>query len=116
MKLSEIKGEEAFSVLAELIDPVSEIMADKDVENTYRSAPRLALVKLLLQKHQKELITIMATLDRVPVNEYEVSLISLPAKVFELLNDPELAPIFQSQAQTETSSGSVMESTEVKEK
>ena len=30
MKLSDIKGERALDVLADLIDPVAEIMADKD--------------------------------------------------------------------------------------
>lgn len=116
MKLSDIKGDEAFEVLADLIDPASAIMADKEVETSFRSEPRLAFIKLLLKKHSKEITEILAILDRKPVEEYEVNLVALPVKVMELLNDPELEGLFQSQGQTETSSGSATENTEVKEK
>lgn len=115
MKLSDIKGEDALEVLADIIDPVSSIIADKEVEMAYKGAPRIVLVKLLLKKHKKEIIEIMATLDRQPVEDYEITLVSLPAKVIELLNDPALIEVFPSLRQTETSSGSAMENTEVEE-
>lgn len=116
MKLSDIKGDEAFDVLADLIDPLTAIMSDAEVDHAFKNLPRLAFVKVLLKKHKKEITEILAILDRTPVEEYEVSLVALPVKVMELLNDPELAELFQSQGQTVTYSGSAMENTEVAEK
>lgn len=116
MKLSEIKGDEAFEVLADLIDPMTAIMNDDEVADAFKSLPRLAFVKILLKKHKRELTEILAILERTPVDEYEVSLVALPVKVMDLFNDPELAELFQSQGQTMTSSGSATENTEVDKK
>lgn len=116
MKLSEIKGDRAFDALADIIEPVSTIMTDQEVLDTYRGAPKMELVKLLLKKHRKAITEIMAILDGVPVEEYEVSVVSLPVKLLEILNDPELAKVFQSPEQTKTSFGSVTGNTEEKEK
>ena len=57
---------------------------------------------------------ILATLDRVPVEEYHCNLLSLPMKVIEILNDPELLAFFtyQGQSEDEADSGSVTENTE----
>ncbi len=116
MKLSDIKGEEAFDVLEALIDPASRIMADQEVTKTFNSgAPKLELAKLLLREHKKEIIEILAILDRVPVEEYEVNLLTLPKKLLEILNDPMMAEVFPSPEQTKTSSTSATENTEEEE-
>lgn len=116
MTLSEIKGEDAFDVLADILDPLSAISTDEEVSRVYKTETRLELVKLLLKKHKREVLEIMAALDRTPVDEYEVSLVTLPAKVLELINDPALKGFFPSPEQKETSSGSATENTEVAEK
>lgn len=121
MKLSDIKGEEALDVLADLIEPVAIIMADKKVSNIYNSGqPKINLVKYIIKNHKSRVVEILAILDRKDPKEYEkdMSLLTLPIKLLELLNDEELISVFQSQGQNmgQTSSGSVMENTEVEEK
>lgn len=116
MKLSDIKGEDALDVLADLIDPAAKIMDNKKVEQAYRGAPRLEFIKVLLKECKKEVIEIMAILDQTPVEDYEINIISIPAKVKELLDDPVMSELFRSQGQTETSSGSATENIEVEEK
>lgn len=117
MKLSEIKGEAAIDVLADLIDPMSEIISDKEIETLFKmNAPKLKLVKTALKKHKKEVIEILAVLDGESPETYDVNIVTLPLKVLELLNDPMVANLFQSQGQKnqEEHSGSAMGNTEGK--
>lgn len=121
MKLSDFKGDEALDVLADLIEPAAKIMADKEVVKIYKSGqPKITLVKRVIKNHKSELIEILATLDKKDPKEYakELTLVTLPIKLLELLNDEDLVAVFQSQGQNmaQTSSGSVMENIEVEEK
>ena len=56
----------------------------------------------------------MAAMDGVPVEEYKCNVFTLPVKILELLNDPDLVQLFTYQGQTgdAKSSGSVSENTE----
>ena len=120
MRLSEIKGEDAIEVIADIIEPIAIIAADKDFEKERKAKkPMLMLVKYVLKKHRQSVIEILAALDMKTVEEYleTVNVVSLPKQIMEALNDPEVMSLFQSQSQTEkTSFGSVMESTEASEK
>lgn len=115
MKLSDIKGEKALDVLADIIDPISEISADQNVVNNVRSGNKLAAVKVMLKSHQRAVIDIMAYLNCEDPKTYNPSLLELPALVLEVLNDPVLADLFTSGDKEVTSSGSPMESTEESE-
>lgn len=57
---------------------------------------------------------IMATMDGVPVEEYKCNVFTLPVKILELLNDPDIVQLFTYQGQTgdANSSGSASENTE----
>lgn len=120
MKLSEIKGEESLDVLADLLEPIAMICADEEVQEIYNNKPKILLVKHLIKNHKEEVIEILAVLDREDPKEYvkKMNVLSLPMKLLELLNDEDLITVFQLQGQNmaQTSSGSVMENTEVVEK
>lgn len=121
MKLSEIKGEKALDVLADLIEPTANIMADGEVAKLYNSEqPKLNLVKHILKNNKKEVIEILAILEDENPKEYakKITVTTLPMKLLELINDQDLIAVFQSQGQTaeQTSSGSVTENTEVEKK
>lgn len=116
MKLSEIKGEEALDVVAELLDPIASMGMKEEVKKANRKN-RMEFIKTILKSCKKEIIEILAILDRTPVEEYEVSLATLPGKVMELFSDPAIVELFGLQGQTEqTSSGSATENTEVAKK
>lgn len=120
MKLSEYKGEKALDVFADLIEPFAAIASDKEVMNHVRSGkPTIKLIKPLLKNHKREVIEIMAILDgEDPANYSEkVNVFTLPKKLLEILNDPDLKSLFtlQGQKTDETSSGSATESIEAKE-
>lgn len=119
MKLSEIHGEQCLDILADLIEPIAEIMSDKDIAKAAREKTRAAAVKIAIKNHKKAVIEIMAALEQKEPEEYakEINLFILPAKVIEILNEPEIISLFQSQSQNADLKpfGSATENTEVGE-
>lgn len=94
-KLSEIKGKEALDVLAEIIEPAAEIFTDENVKNALKVENNKAkAAKIILKDHNKAVLTLMATLEGVPVEEYQPTLFALPSLILGVLNDPELNSLF----------------------
>jgi hypothetical protein len=94
-KLSEIKGEEALDVLAEIIEPAAEIFTDEAVKKALTEGKnKLEAVKVVLKNHKKAVIAVMAALEGVAAEEYQPQLLALPAMLLEVLNDPELQKLF----------------------
>lgn len=119
MKLSEIKNEEAIDVLADIIEPLAEILSDKELAKAIQKKEKaIKGVSIAIKNHKSEVIQILARLDGVPVEDYSCNVFTLPIKVMELLNDKELLDFFKSQGQviTDVSFGSATENTEVKGK
>ena len=110
MKLSEYQGEAALDLLADLIEPVGDIMADKEIGDVFKKN-RFKAIGLAIKNHKKAVMQIMATIDGVPVEEYKCNVFTLPATILELLNDSELIRLFTYQGQTggANSSGSASE-------
>lgn len=113
MRLSEIRGERALDALADLIDPVSIIAQDREIRLAIQNGNNNFAIKQGLKKHKKEVMQILAILDGEDVETYSPNILTVPTKLLEILNDPDLASLFQSQGQImNTSSGSVTENTE----
>lgn len=117
MKLSEIKGEKALDMWVDLIDPISAIIGDEEVEKAYKSGQKLQAVKIAIKSHKKEVTTILAIIDGEDPETYEPSAIAIPVKLAEIFNDPAISDLFISQEQTmdETLFGPATESTEANE-
>lgn len=128
MKLSEIKGERTFDVIADLIDPIAKIAADKSVAELFRreqlpkgeSARAYAMKRIrasapaLLKNHKRELIEIMAVLEGKSASEYSATLTipKLLSDVFSMLSDGELLALFGlAQTTAGTSSGAAQANT-----
>lgn len=119
MKLSEIHGEESLDMLADLIEPVSEIMIDKQIAEAARTENKAAAVRIAIKNHKKQVIEIMAILEKETPEEYikKVNLLTLPLMLLNILNEPEIMQLFQLQGQNAElkHSGSATENTEVGE-
>lgn len=126
MKLSGIKGDRTFEVLADLIEPVCNIAADKSITLFQRAerpknmtAKEFAIQRIkgqipaLLKNHKTDICRVFSTLKGVTLEEY-LETLNMAALVFditELLSDDEFIGFFSS-AQNQKPSGSVSESTE----
>lgn len=95
MKLSDIKGEKAFEVVEEILDPIAEIALDKE----FKDKPRIEKIKVALKNHREAVIKILAALELKTVDEYmeTLNLLTLPQQLLDIFNDPELSMLFQSQ-------------------
>ena len=113
MKLSEYHGEAALDVLADLIEPVGEIMSDKEIGEVFKEN-RFKAIGIAIKNHKKAVMQILATMDGVPVDEYKCNVFTLPVKILELLNDHDIIQLFTYQGQTgdAKSSGSASENIE----
>ena len=118
MKLSEVKGEAALDLLADIIEPATEIMSDPNIKEVAKAKNKGAAIKVLIKDHKKAIIEILAAIDGVPVEEYDVNVLTLPVKILEVLNDAELMDFFTSQEwmEEQTSSIAPMVNTEENEK
>lgn len=95
MKLSEIKGKDAIITLANLMEPISKIASDEELQKEIQAKkPVPVIAKKLLEKWPDEVIEILALLDGADPKNYEVNLLTLPMKLLEVLNDPEINTLF----------------------
>ena len=121
MKLSDIKGERTLDVIAEIIEPISNIAQDKQAAALFKreKAPKgmdarsFAIEKLknaaisLLKAHKNDIIAILAAIQGIGAEEYAKSLniAKLVHDFIEIANDSEFINLFIS-AQSGISSGS----------
>lgn len=120
LKLSEYKGEEAVEILADILDPATEILADKEVEKIFGEKNYLKLAKYILKQHKASILELLAILERKDVEEYkkEVNIFTLPKTILELLNDKDLLQFFTYAGTMNgtASFGSATESTKAEDK
>lgn len=113
MRISDYKGEKALYKLAEMLEPITVIMTDEEVrDNLRKKSGRMAAVKAMISKHAHAVIEIFGILDDVDMTkDYDkyaetVTLISLPKRLLEILNDPDLMELFYSEGQNDSSASS----------
>lgn len=110
MKLSDIKGERTFDVIAGIIEPIANIAADKEAVDLFIRKPLpegmtaknfvmqrvKASIPVLLKNHKGDLIAILAAIEGVTAKEYETSLnlVKLTKDTVELLNDEAFEAFF----------------------
>lgn len=93
MKLSDIKGERALDVLADIMEPISEIITDEAVRAAMAES-KIKGIALAIKTHKKAVVEIMATLDGEDPETYEYDFLTLPHKVLELLTDDAVQSLF----------------------
>ena len=103
MKLSDYKNEDALEVLADLLEPVQEILTDEGFKGIIKKGiskaeEKVALAKYLLKNHSKAIIAILARLNGG--DKYEANIAEILTQVLDLINDKVLADFFVSQVQS----------------
>lgn len=117
-KLSEYKDGEALELLADIIEPVTIIVADKKVYKEFKKT-KIKGVSYVLKHHKEQVVPILAALEGVPEKEYHCNIITLPKVLLEIVNDKELVDFFNLQLPTteaQETSGFATENTAEEEK
>lgn len=90
-KLTEIKGEEALDVLAEILVPIVEIANDEEVrEGMEKNVAKC--VSIALKKHKEEVMDILRAIDG---KEPDVDLLTLPVILMEVFSEPAVQSLFR---------------------
>lgn len=102
MRLSEIKGTDAIDVIADIIDPVTVILADKEIQEAIETKkPYLLIAKTILKNQKEAILEVLAVLHKENPKEFKPSLIELPIMLVQLvqdvMNNKELVDLFQLQ-------------------
>lgn len=127
MRLSDIKGERTLDVIAEIIEPITNIATDDIAAAMFKreklpegeTAKGFLLNRAkkslpqLLKNHKSDIISILASIEGTSAAEYseKLNLVKLTKDFIDLMTDEAFTELFTS-AQSGDSSGSVQENTE----
>lgn len=116
MKLSDVKGDRVFDVIADLIEPIANIASDKEATEMFKKkkvpegmeAKAFLMQRLtkalpqLLKGHKKDMIAILSIIKGCSPEEYaeQLTIFTLARDCADLLNDKAFMELFIS-AQTE---------------
>ena len=112
--LSDYKGEEAIELWADLIDPLTTILSDKEFTSGLKGKAKLTIASEVLKKYSHEAEQILLRVDPEPLDGMNM-LFRLMALLADIGKNKEVMAFFGSAEQEKEeseSSGSAMESTE----
>ena len=131
MKLSNVKGDRVFDVIADIIPPIANIAEDKTASELFvrKKLPKgmtpkgfmlkrmKAAVPQLLKGHKADMIAILSSIEGVSASDYEANLdlLKLINDCVELITDEAFNALFISAQTGDDSSGSAPENTEALE-
>lgn len=107
-RLEDFKGDEAWDVIIELVDPIAEIATDEDVKKAITTDLKSA-AKAIVKNHKAAATTVLAVLSERDPEELRATInpIDIMAGVLSILQDANVINLFLSQGlKMETSSGS----------
>lgn len=95
-KLSEIKGEEALDVLADMIVPITAIANDEEVRAGFETNVATC-ASIAIKKHKDDVIDMLTALDGRSKKEMleDMNILTLPAVLVEILNEPAVQSLFR---------------------
>lgn len=95
-KLSEIKGEEALDVLADMIVPITAIANDEEVRAGFETNVATC-ASIAIKKHKDDVIDMLTALDGRSKEEMleDMNILTLPAVLIEILNEPAVQSLFR---------------------
>lgn len=94
MKITDFKNEDAIELIADLIEPISEISTDKELVELLKKGNKIKAIQQGLKNHKSSIIQILAILNGVPVEEYSCNPITITKDLLVILNDKELMEVF----------------------
>lgn len=117
-KLSDYKGKEAIDLWADLLDPLTEIFTDKEVQQAIiDKTSALTKAQVILKAHKADAVKILLKVDPTPIDGLNL-IARLLSLALEIEHSEVFADFFGSSEQEKTeseSSGSVTVITEAKE-
>lgn len=96
-KPSEFTGKAATDLIGHLLLSVAQMLGDERNKKAYAENGAAALIGSALINTPDSIVGLLATLNEVPVDQYEYNAVSLVKDAYALLTDPEMLALFNSQ-------------------
>ena len=112
MRLSEFKKEKAIEVVANLLIPIGNIVANPANKEAIDGG-KIAFASAILKNNTKDAKDMLAILADEPIESYTCTAATVLKDMLNVLSDPDLLELFGLQSQTQTSAGSALTSSEV---
>lgn len=114
--LKQRKNEEAIELLADILEPATEIFTDPEITGAI-SNDHETLGKVVIKavkKHAKAVVQILCAIDGIAYEEANYTAPAIISKVMEIIQDEELTGFFSSLVPTtsQTSSGTATDNTQ----
>jgi len=99
MKLSEIKGDRALEVIADLMEPISNLISDPDVKKAFENRKNKPIIKILpdiIKTHKTDIYKMLATLEGIDVKEYKknTTIVKVIKDFTDMLMDESVQELF----------------------
>lgn len=125
MRLSDFTGDSIFDLIAEVVEPAAKLFSDKRIKECLYPTEKdedgnpirdiAGTVKIVCGEYKREIMEILAALNKLPVDEYKPTLAELAVQTMFLFKDltADVITVFISSEQKmdNKSFGSVTEST-----
>lgn len=116
--MTELTNEQSLDMFADMLEPAAEILGDPALQGKFKSGTIAAAVAYAIKNHKQAVVKILAASEGKDPAAYKVNALTLPIKLLNLLNKPELKELFtwQGQKSGDAPSGSAMANTEENER
>jgi len=110
-----MKNFDKLDLFADLIEPAGAILADKEWAQKWQNGDRTGAIKAAIKGHKAEIVEILARIDGVEPEDYQIDGLALFMRLVAMFNRPDIEAtvLFTQQAQNVdgASSGPVTENT-----
>ena len=98
--ISDFKNEEAIDLLADLVDPIHNIIQDQDIKiKIANKSTQKDAIKLVLKNHKESLLSIVALFEGVSREDLACTPISIVVDCMQILNDKDFLDFLSSLAE-----------------
>ena len=111
MRLSDFKGEKGIEVVGKLLLPIMNIVGNPKNNDPEVQQNIFTMMSAFFRNNPKDVLEMLAIMDDVPVERYNLDAKQALLKLVSWFDDPELLGLFGLQSQTVTSSGSATTTT-----
>lgn len=110
-------NDDKLELFADVLEPAGRIIADKAWAQKWQAGDKIGAIREAIKGHKADIVEILARIDGVEPEEYQIDGLALFMRLVTLFNRPDLEPmigLFTSQAQNggRESSGPATENTE----
>lgn len=72
-KLSDYKGEEALTLWADILEPLTKVVLDKEIKNAMSEKSKMELATMIFRNHPKEISEVLLRIDDTPLDGLNVA-------------------------------------------